>query len=111
MARTPPTSEFLPDTRSGRIALGLLSIPPLLISTTFLFALALGPVGANLGEQLFRAAMGEFLLALFLVSLSGLVWALFAPAWLPGVAWSAMRRFSLWLSVGFVCLLAFSFVG
>ena len=111
MAETPPTHSFLPDTRSGRIGLGLLSVPPLLLSSTFLYALAIGPAGANLGDQVFRAAMGEFLLALFLLSLSGFVWALFAPDWLPRLAWSAMRRFSLWLLVGFVCMLAFSFLG
>ncbi len=109
MSKPVQSENGLPNSIAGRIVLGLLCILFLPFSVIFLFALFIGGVGANWGDLLVRFLFGEFLLALFMVSGCGVIWAIAMPKWIITIMHHWSGRLALLLFIPFLLMAAMLF--
>jgi hypothetical protein len=106
MPRNKNPHDFLPHDILGRIALGLLSATYLPASVLCLYGSWSAPPAFTWGLWLMRAGVWEFFVALFAVSVGGLIWAVAAPNWLLPFANFWVPRLALLTLLPFIILAA-----
>lgn len=99
-----PHQDPLPNDIMGRMALGGLCATYLPFSALCLYGLTFAPQAPTWVAWLIRAAVWEFMLALTMASLFGLIWAIAAPAWVRAHALRWTLRLCLLSLVPFLIL-------
>lgn len=116
MMQDQPTDRhnILPTDVYGRVALGLLSLGFIPFAGAFVVAPWYGllvnrHVPRGFAEWSVHVAIQEFFITLFLVALSGLIWSVAMPKWLPPFANRFARKMAILLLIPYIILIGLYF--